>query len=43
MAEIRHRTLESNGIQMHLAEAGEGPPQHPVPHAPDSTPSAIRP
>jgi pimeloyl-ACP methyl ester carboxylesterase len=25
MSEIRHRTLETNGIQMHVAEAGEGP------------------
>jgi len=24
-AEIRHRTVETNGIRMHLAEAGEGP------------------
>jgi len=23
--EIRHRTLETNGIHMHVAEAGEGP------------------
>ena len=25
MAEIRHRTIDTNGIQMHIAEAGEGP------------------
>lgn len=25
MSGIRHRTVETNGIQMHLAEAGEGP------------------
>lgn len=25
MTEIRHRTIETNGIRMHLAEAGEGP------------------
>lgn len=25
MTEIRHRTLETNGIRMHVAEAGEGP------------------
>ena len=25
MAEITHRTIETNGINMHLAEAGEGP------------------
>ena len=25
MSEIRHRTVETNGIQMHIAEAGEGP------------------
>jgi pimeloyl-ACP methyl ester carboxylesterase len=25
MAEIRHRTIETNGIEMHVAEAGEGP------------------
>ncbi|QSQ19490.1 alpha/beta hydrolase [Pyxidicoccus parkwayensis] len=25
MAEIRHRTVETNGIHLHLAEAGEGP------------------
>lgn len=25
MTEIRHRTVETNGIRMHLAEAGEGP------------------
>jgi pimeloyl-ACP methyl ester carboxylesterase len=25
MAEIRHRTIETNGIRMHAAEAGEGP------------------
>ena len=25
MTEIRHRTIESNGIRMHIAEAGEGP------------------
>jgi pimeloyl-ACP methyl ester carboxylesterase len=25
MAEIRHRTVETNGIEMHIAEAGEGP------------------
>ena len=25
MAEIAHRTLEANGIRMHLAEAGDGP------------------
>ena len=24
-AEIRHRTVETNGIRMHIAEAGEGP------------------
>ena len=22
---IRHRTVETNGIRMHIAEAGEGP------------------
>ncbi len=25
MAEIQHRTIATNGIQMHIAEAGEGP------------------
>jgi len=25
MSEIRHRTIATNGIQMHIAEAGEGP------------------
>ncbi len=25
MAEIKHRTVQTNGIQMHVAEAGEGP------------------
>jgi pimeloyl-ACP methyl ester carboxylesterase len=25
MSEIHHRTVETNGIQMHIAEAGEGP------------------
>jgi pimeloyl-ACP methyl ester carboxylesterase len=25
MTEIRHRTVETNGIRLHLAEAGEGP------------------
>ena len=25
MTEIRHRTIQTNGIQMHIAEAGEGP------------------
>lgn len=25
MAEIRHRTIRTNGINMHIAEAGEGP------------------
>ncbi len=25
MSEIRHQTLETNGIRMHVAEAGEGP------------------
>lgn len=25
MSEIRHRTVETNGIQMHIAEAGKGP------------------
>jgi len=25
MAEIHHRTIQTNGIQMHIAEAGEGP------------------
>jgi pimeloyl-ACP methyl ester carboxylesterase len=25
MMEIRHRTVQTNGIQMHIAEAGEGP------------------
>jgi pimeloyl-ACP methyl ester carboxylesterase len=25
MSEIRHRTIETNGIRLHLAEAGEGP------------------
>jgi len=25
MAELRHRTVETNGIRMHLAEQGEGP------------------
>src|SRR5207247_274675 len=25
MSEIRHRIVETNGIRMHLAEAGEGP------------------
>lgn len=25
MTEIRHRTLDTNGIRMHVAEAGEGP------------------
>lgn len=25
MAEIRHRTLEANGIEIHVAEAGDGP------------------
>lgn len=25
MTEIRHRTVQTNGIQMHIAEAGEGP------------------
>jgi pimeloyl-ACP methyl ester carboxylesterase len=25
MTEIRHRTIETNGIDMHIAEAGEGP------------------
>ena len=26
MIEIRHRVVETNGIRMHVAEAGEGPP-----------------
>ena len=25
MAEIQHRTVESNGIRMHVAETGTGP------------------
>ena len=25
MSEIAHRTIETNGIRMHIAEAGEGP------------------
>ena len=25
MSEIKHQTIETNGIQMHIAEAGEGP------------------
>src|SRR6478672_11164747 len=25
MAEIKHRTIDTNGIKMHIAEAGEGP------------------
>ena len=25
MPELRHRTVETNGIRMHLAEQGEGP------------------
>src|SRR5882672_5867794 len=25
MTEIKHRTVQTNGIQMHVAEAGEGP------------------
>ncbi len=25
MADVQHRTIETNGIQMHIAEAGEGP------------------
>ncbi|MCH8949776.1 MAG: alpha/beta hydrolase, partial [Chloroflexi bacterium] len=25
MAEIAHRTIETNGINVHIAEAGEGP------------------
>ena len=25
MTEITHRTIEANGIRIHLAEAGEGP------------------
>src|SRR6185369_4387385 len=25
MSEIRHRTVETNGIRMHIAEAGAGP------------------
>ena len=25
MSEIRHRTVETNGMEVHVAEAGEGP------------------
>ncbi len=25
MSDIRHRTVETNGIEMYVAEAGEGP------------------
>src|SRR3954469_6125852 len=25
MTEIKHRTIDTNGIKMHIAEAGEGP------------------
>jgi pimeloyl-ACP methyl ester carboxylesterase len=26
MAEVGHRTVEANGIRMHVAEQGSGPP-----------------
>ena len=25
MSQVEHRTIQTNGIEMHIAEAGEGP------------------
>ena len=34
MSDVRHRTVETNGIRMHVAEQGDGPARAPLPRLP---------